>query len=76
LRCAGEATVEREGSGGLADSRRAHIGPVAAVQAHAGRVWTSGGDARAAALAEWSTEGEGRTVFPLGVLGARLHLRT
>lgn len=68
--CAGDATPEREASGGLgSDSRRAHLGPVAAAATLGERVWTSGGDARAATLAEWGADGRGRVVFALGALG-------
>ncbi|KAK9845513.1 hypothetical protein WJX81_008391 [Elliptochloris bilobata] len=64
------ATPEREGSGGLgSDSRRAHLGPVTAVTAHTDRVWSSGGDAQSATLAEWGADGRGRAVFALGPLG-------
>lgn len=69
--CAGEATPEREGSGGLVpDNRRAHLGSVAAAAARGSRVWTSGGESRAATLAEWGAEGTGRAIFALGQLGA------
>ena len=66
----GDATPERESSGGLgSDSRRAHLGPVSAAAMLGERVWTSGGDARSATLAEWGADGRGRAVFALGQLG-------
>jgi hypothetical protein len=44
-------------SSGGETEQRAHSGPVHAIAACDGRVWTSGGIGAAAALREWSSQG-------------------
>lgn len=51
------------------DSERAHGGPVLAIAAQGGRLWTSGRDKGAATLREWSGQGRPSSSVTLGDLG-------
>ena len=52
------------------DSERAHGGPVLAIAAQGGRLWTSGRDKEAAMLREWSSQGRPSSSVTLGDLGS------
>ncbi|BDA45524.1 probable serine/threonine-protein kinase CTR1 at C-terminar half [Coccomyxa sp. Obi] len=52
------------------DSERAHGGPVLAIAAQGGRLWTSGRGKDAATLREWSSQGRPSSSVTLGDLGA------
>ncbi len=68
------AFAGQRAAGVTPEAMRAHGGPLLAIAAQGGRVWTSGSDRHAATLREWSAQGHLSSSVLLGAFGEALRL--